>query len=42
MWRYRKCMIDTVVHLGMVKDWLGIKCTVSDLWQSGELVSLYL
>lgn len=37
MWRFRKCMVDTVVHVGMVHDWLGIKCTVSDLWQYGEM-----
>uniref|UniRef100_A0AC34QI27 DEPDC5 protein C-terminal domain-containing protein n=1 Tax=Panagrolaimus sp. JU765 TaxID=591449 RepID=A0AC34QI27_9BILA len=37
MWRFRQCMIDTVVHYDMIQNWLGIKCTVSDLWQYGEM-----
>lgn len=38
MWRFKQCMIDTVVHVTKVEHWLGIKCTVSDLWQGGDMV----
>uniref|UniRef100_A0AC34FV16 DEP domain-containing protein 5 n=1 Tax=Panagrolaimus sp. ES5 TaxID=591445 RepID=A0AC34FV16_9BILA len=37
MWRFKQCMIDTVVHVTKVEHWLGIKCTVSDLWQGGDM-----
>lgn len=41
MWRFRKCMVNTVVHVNKLEDWLGIKCTVSDLWQGGDMVKSF-
>uniref|UniRef100_A0A183C0F1 DEPDC5_CTD domain-containing protein n=1 Tax=Globodera pallida TaxID=36090 RepID=A0A183C0F1_GLOPA len=36
MWRFRNCLIDSCVYVGKKEEWLGILCTVSDLWRAGE------
>lgn len=38
MWRFRNCLIDSCVYVGKREEWLGVLCTVSDIWSSGELV----
>ncbi|KAL3090248.1 hypothetical protein niasHS_006700 [Heterodera schachtii] len=38
MWRFRNCLIDSCVYVGKKEEWLGILCTVSDLWRAGESV----
>ncbi|KAI1721247.1 vacuolar membrane-associated protein iml1 domain-containing protein [Ditylenchus destructor] len=36
MWRFRNCLINSCVYAGKKEEWLGVLCTVSDLWKSGE------
>lgn len=35
MWFIRNCLIDSCVFVGKIETWLGIFCTVSDIWFSG-------
>ena len=37
MWRIRNCLVDSCVYVGKKEEWLGILCTVSDLWRLGEM-----
>uniref|UniRef100_A0A7E4W892 DEPDC5_CTD domain-containing protein n=1 Tax=Panagrellus redivivus TaxID=6233 RepID=A0A7E4W892_PANRE len=37
MWRFRECLIDSAVYVNKAEEWLGIKCTVSDLWRAGDM-----
>lgn len=41
MWRFRNCIIDSCVYQGKHESWLGIHCTVGDIWRSGEIVSFF-
>uniref|UniRef100_A0A914CLP5 DEP domain-containing protein 5 n=1 Tax=Acrobeloides nanus TaxID=290746 RepID=A0A914CLP5_9BILA len=38
MWRFRNCIIDSCVYQGKHESWLGIHCTVGDIWRSGEIL----
>uniref|UniRef100_A0A915D7E9 DEP domain-containing protein n=1 Tax=Ditylenchus dipsaci TaxID=166011 RepID=A0A915D7E9_9BILA len=36
MWLFRNCLINSCVYIGKKEEWLGILCTVSDIWVSGD------
>lgn len=36
MWHFRNCLIDSCVYVGKFESWLGLMCTVSDIWSAGE------
>lgn len=41
MWQFRSCLIDSCVYVGKIENWLGVLCTVSDIWFGGEPVKLF-
>uniref|UniRef100_A0A1I7SKG5 Neur_chan_LBD domain-containing protein n=1 Tax=Bursaphelenchus xylophilus TaxID=6326 RepID=A0A1I7SKG5_BURXY len=36
MFHFRSCLIDSCVYVGKFENWLGVHCTVSDIWSAGE------
>lgn len=36
MWNIRNCITDSCVYVGKIENWLGVLCTVSDIWLGGE------